>query len=75
MGKRFKCSCYLLNNNKIVKRCNQYFTFTKKVIFSNCTYFIDGKEKYCGKGKFDEYNLEKENVKYISKKGNGFYIK
>ena len=74
MGKRFKCSCYLIDNDKIIKRCNQYFTFNNKVKFTDCTYYIDGIKKICEKGNFVKYNLEREKVKYNSKKSKGFYF-
>ena len=59
IGKEFQCSCYLIQNNVTVRNCNKTFTFLKTVRFCDCTYYIDGVKKYCPKGKYDEYDLEK----------------
>ena len=58
----FKCSCYYVKNNKTVKYCDKYFTFKKKVFFSDFTYYVDGVKKTTPKGKCDYYNIEQEKI-------------
>ena len=62
IGKKYKCSCYYKKDDKIIRYCNKYFTFTKKVFFYNFTYYIDGVKKTTQKDKCDYYNLEIEKI-------------
>ena len=74
IGHKFKCSCRLLKNGEIVKYCNRYFTFKKRVRFYNHMYTIDGVAKFARPPNYDEYILEKEKVKVVSKKKKMFII-
>ncbi len=68
IGQEFECSCYLLENNKIIKYCRKKFIFKKKVIFYNFTYCINGVKKTTPPNQCDYYNLEREKVQVVVNK-------
>ena len=74
IGKRFKCSCYLIKNGKRIKNCGVYFTFKKTVRFHDFAYTIEGKRKFCNDSNFDEYSLVKGKFYTKIRKSKRFHI-
>ena len=61
IGQKFKCSCFYTSNGNR-RYCDTYFTFNKKVSYSNCIYYIEGEKFVCPENQVAEYNLEKEKI-------------
>ena len=66
IGKVLPCSSKYYENDVYKYTCNEYFLFTKTVVFYDITYEIDGIKKSCVKPQYDVYNLEKEKFRFTS---------